>query len=128
MSLHPNCPEGAPFSERSLGKSLVLFRSDGPFIRPASELNPGRLRRRQRRVNLETLNGNALSIFLITYLIMSTTGTDLMLDNLICSGIALTGLELLHRSLDAGCWMLDTGYWSLATGRWMFDTGIRQKA
>ena len=22
MSLHPNCPEGAPFSERGLGKSL----------------------------------------------------------------------------------------------------------
>ena len=100
-------------------------------------------------LNLEPLNGYALSIFLIPYLIMSTTGTDLVSENLIYCGIALIGFERLRRSLDArywlldtGCWILDTGYsilvaglWSLATGHWMLDarywllaSGIRQKA
>ena len=54
---------------------------------------------------------------------MSTTGTDLVSDNLICCGIALIGFERLRRSLDTGCWMLDTGYSILDAGCWMLDTG-----
>ena len=56
---------------------------------------------------------------------MSTTGTDLVSDNLICCGIALTGFERLRRVLDARFSILDTrfsilvaGLWSLVTGHW----------
>ena len=75
------------------------------------------------RMNHEPLNRQALSIFLIPYLIMSTTGTDLMSDNLICCGIALIGFERLRRSLDTGCWMLDTGYSILDARYWSLDAG-----
>ena len=57
---------------------------------------------------------------------MSTTGTDLVSDNLIYCGIALIGFERLRRSLDAGYWMLDTRYSILVTGYWIDDTGCWQ--
>jgi hypothetical protein len=59
---------------------------------------------------------------------MSTTGTDLMSDNLICCGIALIGFERLRRSLDTGYSMLVAGRWSLATGCSILVAGLWYKA
>ncbi len=54
---------------------------------------------------------------------MSTTGTDLVLENLIYCGIALIGFERSRRSLDARYWSLASGHWQLVTGYWLLASG-----